>query len=195
MENLNLYGLVLAGGYSQRMKQNKADLIYHQKPQYQHVYDFLKPFCTSVFISCKKSQDFSYPCIYDKENEKEIGPIASLLAAFETHKAVWLVVAIDYPFFAQKDIEKLLAERDITKEASVYYNVITDFFEPYLGIYEPSFEAILKAEVRKNNHSLQKMLKNNDVKKIQTTDNECLININTFEEYLWAKNKIQNSIL
>lgn len=195
MENLNLYGLVLAGGYSQRMKQNKAELVYHQKPQYQHVYDLLKPFCTSVFISCKKSQHFPYPCIYDEENDTEVGPIASLLAAFETHKAAWVVIAIDYPFFSQKEIQQLLAERDVTKEASVYHNVITDFFEPYLGIYEPSFQAILKAEARKNNHSLQKILKNNAIKKIQTIDNECLININTFEEYLWAKNKIQNSTL
>lgn len=188
-------GLVLAGGYSQRMKQNKADLSYYQKPQYQHVYDLLKPFCTEVFISCKKNQYFPYPCIFDRENEGEIGPVASLLAAFGTHKTAWLVVAIDYPFFSTNEIQKLLVERDVSKSASVYYNVITDFFEPYLGIYETSFEEILTEEVKKNNHSLQKMLKNNDIKKIQITDNQCFININTFDEYLWAKNKIQNSIL
>ena len=44
-------GLVIAGGKSTRMQQDKAMIQYHGMPQYQYVYNILQPFCSETFIS------------------------------------------------------------------------------------------------------------------------------------------------
>lgn len=181
-----LNGLVLAGGYSQRMKQDKADLNYHHKPQYQYVYDLLQPFCQQLFISCKLGKTYPLPCIYDKENEIQ-GPIAGLFAAFSTIKTAWLVVAIDYPFFNFNAVEQLLQERDLDSLATVYYNAESHFFEPYLGIYEAAFFDILATEIATGNFSLQKILQRNLVKKVIPQNPIVLKSVDTLEDYLHTK--------
>lgn len=177
-------GLVLAGGNSLRMQQDKGNLMYHAKPQNAHIYDLLVPYCTSVFISRKSPKNDTLPCIYDNAMYQNIGPIAGLLSAFEANQSAWLVVAIDYPFFADLDIEKLLQEREKDCIATVYFNPETQFFEPFLGIYEADFFVILQAEVRAGNHSLQKILQKNPVKKVIPHNLKTIKSIDTFEEYL-----------
>ena len=51
-----LFGLVLAGGASTRMKRDKAALAYHGKPQVQWAYDLLSEFCAATFVSVRPDQ-------------------------------------------------------------------------------------------------------------------------------------------
>lgn len=185
-----LNGLVLAGGYSQRMKRDKADLSYHDKPQYQYVYDLLQPFCQQLFISCKLGKSYPLPCIYDKDDMIQ-GPIAGLFSAYSSIKTAWFVVAIDYPFFDPNAVEQLLQERDTNFLATVYYNAESHFFEPYLGIYEAAFFDILATEIAAGNFSLQKILQRNQVKKVIPKNPIVLKSVDTLEDYLQTKAILQ----
>ena len=51
-----LFGLVLAGGASTRMQQDKAALAYHGKPQLNWAYDLLADLCAATFISVRPDQ-------------------------------------------------------------------------------------------------------------------------------------------
>lgn len=51
-----LYGLVLAGGVSARMGQDKAELSYHGAPQLQVAYETLSPLVERCFVSVRPAQ-------------------------------------------------------------------------------------------------------------------------------------------
>ena len=51
-----LNGLVLAGGKSQRMGEDKGQINYHGKPQREYLYDLLNGFTESTYMSCRPDQ-------------------------------------------------------------------------------------------------------------------------------------------
>lgn len=174
-------GLVLAGGKSSRMNQDKAFLHYHDIPQYKYVYNLLTPYCEQIFISHPKKLEF--PTIKDSLKYKEIGPLAGLLSAFDFMETDWFVIAIDYPLIELKDIELIFNSKEKSKNASIVFNTETNFFEPYLGIYKKSFFSVLRENFENKEFSVQKILKKNDIYKIEISNFLNLKNINTLEEF------------
>src|SRR5207253_1657781 len=51
-----LYGLVLSGGQSSRMKKDKGGLNYHGISQREYLYGLLSRHCEKTFISCNEEQ-------------------------------------------------------------------------------------------------------------------------------------------
>ena len=49
-------GLVLIGGRSTRMGQDKSQLVYHEKPQREYLTDLLRPYCDTVYWSMNAKQ-------------------------------------------------------------------------------------------------------------------------------------------
>src|SRR5687767_6222187 len=97
-----LYGLVLAGGRSSRMGQDKALLAYHGATQLDWAMALIKPFVRRAFVSVRPDQTddpvrAQYKQIVDTQSDR--GPIAGIMAAQARHPdAAWLVLACDLPF-------------------------------------------------------------------------------------------------
>lgn len=178
----NINGLVLAGGKSSRMGYDKAEICYYKTPQYIHLANMLKAFCDDVYISSNSKPYSAFPMLYDDVNYHDIGPLAGILTAFDYEDIDWLVIAVDYPLISKIEIEKLVNSQNTL--ASVFFNSNTNMFEPFLGIYKQEFKAILQDNLKKNNHSLQKILQENKVEKIIPENFEVIRSINTKEEYL-----------
>ncbi|MDH4260629.1 MAG: NTP transferase domain-containing protein, partial [Gammaproteobacteria bacterium] len=51
-----LNGLVLAGGYSSRMREDKAALAYRQRPQLEQAFELLAPFVSQAWVSVRADQ-------------------------------------------------------------------------------------------------------------------------------------------
>jgi len=181
-------GLILAGGNSLRMGTDKALLPYHGTPQYLYLQALLRNFCNEVFVSSKKV----YPeanMLLDNEKYNEIGPIGGLLTAFDYSDSDWLVVAVDYPYITQDDLTQLIHSKN--KLAAVFYNPITNFYEPYIGLYKKEFREILLENYAQNVFSLQSILMKKDIEKIVPFHIESITNVNTpegFELISSAKN-------
>lgn len=113
-----LYGLVLAGGGSARMRKDKALLEYHGKPQAAHAFDLLAARCGKVFLSCRADQDRdvrpgleALPRILDAY--PDLGPLAGILSALDAHPdAAWLVAACDLPYLDAASVDALVSGRD-----------------------------------------------------------------------------------
>jgi len=145
-----LYGLILCGGQSSRMGEDKSLLNYHGKPQRYHLYELLQPYCEKIFISCSNQQVESIPASYnlivDHEKYSGIGPMAALLSAFEKfpHHA-FLAVGCDYPFIEKKHFQYLADERTGLDDAICYCHRETMMNEPLITIYESiAYRKILK---------------------------------------------------
>jgi molybdopterin-guanine dinucleotide biosynthesis protein A len=177
-----LNGLVLAGGRSTRMGQDKSLLNYHGKPQRGHLTDLLRPYCDQVFWSVNANQGVEptgngQSVIIDAFDLAT--PLNGILSAFQQEPAAaWLVVACDMPLLTSQSFDALLAGRNGAKLATVFYDSDGQLPEPLLGIYEPAFWPVLQQAVAQGQSSPRKLLRMNDIQLLTVPDVRELTNIN-----------------
>lgn len=175
-----LYGLVLAGGKSSRMGQDKGNIDYHGKPQREYLADILEPVCKKVFISCRKEQmiESHYPLLFDNYDNQ--GPIAALMTAFEHFPNVsWLVVACDLAMINNNAIEFLIQNRNTNAIATAFQHPETMQIEPLIAIWEAASYPIVQSYFKNYKKSPFKILKENQVQLVVAERPNWLLNINT----------------
>jgi len=182
-----LFGLVLAGGASTRMRTDKAALQYHGQPQLQWAFELVAKFCAASFVSVRPDQRgdaarAGHPQIVDRQ--PGIGPIAGISAALLEHpKAAWLVVACDLPFLTERTLEHLIAHRDASKVATAYRSAHDGLPEPLCAIWEPSAREPVLAYIASGKQCPRKFLINSDAKLLDLPERQALDNVNTVEEF------------
>ncbi len=193
-----LFGLVLAGGKSTRMKKDKAVLNYHGKPQTEYAYKFLSQYCEKVFLSNRSEQKDSVGYqglaqIHDLKQFSGIGPLGGILSAMSNYpEAAWLVLACDLPYVGEETIQHLINFRDPQKIATAYQSSYNQLPEPLCAIYEPhGFKKILEL-FHQGIHCPRKILIQSDVVLIESRDKVDLDNINHPGEYILALQKLKN---
>ncbi len=185
----NLYGLVLVGGKSTRMKQDKASLKYHGQEQSVYCFNLLNRFCSKVFLSNRKEQKESsgqkgFPQIHDAAAFLDIGPLAGILSAMEKYpKVSWLVLACDIPFVDEKTIQYLIDHRNPVKIATAFKSVHDNLPEPLCAIYESHAQKNLRDSIKKGIQCPRKILINSDTELLTPPDKKALDNINYPQEY------------
>lgn len=137
-ERIPLYGLVLAGGYSQRMQRDKALIDYWGKSQGEHCFDLLSSVTERIYLSVRNEQSIldNLPKITDRF--LGFGPLGGILSAMLAHpNAAWMVIACDLPNLDRKTLLELRRQRAPFKFATAYENLTTGHLEPLCAIYEP----------------------------------------------------------
>lgn len=181
-----LYGLILTGGKSSRMGQDKAFLKFHGINQYEYQYQLLSRFCEKVFISCREDQKELYNPEFNKiyDKYKAIGPMGGILSAFNEHNdKAWLVVACDLPLVNDEAISDLINQRDYNKFATAYISSNDNFPEPLCTIYEPKSKIRMMSFLSIGYDCARKFLINSETKLINQEKPEYLTNINYYSEY------------
>jgi molybdopterin-guanine dinucleotide biosynthesis protein A len=179
----SLNGLVLIGGKSIRMGQDKSVLAYHDKPQREHLTDLLQAYCNTVFWSVNANQaaelaNLEQPMITDAF-DNIVGPLNGILSAFQVMPdAAWLVVACDMPLLTAQSIHALVAGRDPAKHATAFYDSDGRFPEPLLSIWEPSIWPVLQKAIAEGAYSPRRILMMNDVHLLTAPNIHELVNIN-----------------
>jgi molybdopterin converting factor subunit 1 len=182
-----LFGLVLAGGASSRMRSDKALLEYHGQPQVRWAFDLLSEFCAATFVSVRPDQRedpsrAGLPQIVDRQ--PGIGPIAGISAALLEHpKAAWLVLACDLPFLTEQTLQHLIAHRDPQKVATAYRSAHDGLPEPLCAIWEPAAREPVLAYLASGKQCPRKFLINSDTALLDLPERAALDNVNTREEF------------
>jgi len=179
-----LYGLVLAGGKSSRMKTDKSKLVYHGKTQEEYCFELLSEYCEKVFVSYadKNSNTNNFPVIYD--SVIDIGATGGILSALtEYPNTAFLVLACDMPYVDKKTIETLILGRNILKDASSYINNENNLPEPLCAIYEPKIKERLIDFISKSSYCPRKILINSDLERLKPNNDLEMCNINYPQEY------------
>jgi len=187
-----IFGLILAGGSSRRMGQDKALLKFHGKPQVEHIFDLLQKSCTEVFLSKRKDQTpyKNMAFIDDSDEFAGQGPLSGILSAMKKYPgAAWLIVACDLPFVTEKTIQSLIDQRDPQKTATAFISTHDGLPEPLCAIWEgEAFSSILKL-FNEGIHCPRKILIKNNAHLLKQNDPRWLENINTPEEYEQTKGR------
>lgn len=182
-----IFGLVLAGGASTRMRTDKAALDYHGQPQLRWAFELLSQFSAATFVSVRPDQRddatrSGYPQVVDRQ--PGIGPIAGICAALLEHpKAAWLVLACDLPFLNERTLQHLIARRDPHKVATAYRSSHDGLPEPLCAIWEPAARAAVLAHIADGKQCPRKFLINSDTALLDLPDARALDNVNTPEEF------------
>ena len=112
MSDIPVNGLILAGGKSRRMGQDKALLDRGGQSQLAYLAGLLDKKVERVFVSTRADQKDDgerrkYAQIVDRYDD--MGPLAGILSAMEEHPdSDWLVVACDLPNITGETITHLL---------------------------------------------------------------------------------------
>lgn len=186
-------GLVLVGGKSSRMQQDKSKLVIRDnKPQFTYLAELLDNYCDEVFVSVRddaQAAEYDRPAISDKFIG--LGPYGGILSAFqEDPNSAWFVVAVDLPFLDTKAIETLVKERNPSKAATCYIDRNNEFPEPLITIWEPKAYPILLNFLSKGYSCPRKALINSDVKVITDRAEYILTNVNNPEDLTQAKSAL-----
>jgi len=181
-----IFGLILAGGHSRRMGQDKALLEFHGKPQIEYVHDLLVKYCDRVFLSKRSDQNpyKNLPFIDDSSEFANQGPLGGILSAMKEHPQVsWLIVACDLPNINEEALQTLLKNRDPKKIASAFISTQDSLPEPLFAVWEGhAFEPILKL-FNEGIHCPRKILIKSNTALLEQKNPQWLDNINTPQEF------------
>lgn len=190
-----LFGLVLAGGKSRRMGEDKGLIDWHGKEQRYYLADLLGQHCQSAYISCRQDQvkeieRLNYKTILDNFVGTD-GPYGALISAMRSHpEASWIVVACDLPFFDEQAVETLIQSRDSSYIATAYKNPVNGLPEPLAAIWEPASLQVLLELFKTDSISCPRkaLIRNaNAVKLIEPTLPNTIINVNTSADLAHAR--------
>jgi molybdopterin-guanine dinucleotide biosynthesis protein A len=189
MKEENIYGLILTGGKSTRMGEDKAYIHYHGKPQVEYMFDVLSIRCDKVFASIYKEQIVAENLNPLVDQFEINGPMNGILTALTLYpEKAWITVAVDMPYVDERVVEQLIRHRKQEKVATCFYNETEKIPEPLLTLWEPKAFPLLNEFVEAGRISPKEFLMENDVEFIIPQDKRIIKNINSRQEYLDYKN-------
>lgn len=178
-----LNGLILTGGYSRRMGQDKALIDLEGMTLLDRTYNLLNPFIEQVYVSVRRDQinetkRAQYPLIIDQIGYS--GPIAGILSAgdYDPHSG-WLVVACDMPFLDNQTIDQLIHARNLETTATLFQSIDESGVEPLCAIYEPRFFSAISSDSKLiKNASPRETLSKMDLEILNPLNPDALLSAN-----------------
>lgn len=164
MHPLQVNGLILTGGKSERMGWDKAAIEYHGKPQAIYLVELLDRVGIPACISCRPGDAgrwAPFPTIED--HAEGFGPMAGIMAAFsDDPDSALLVIACDYPLLRIQDIRWLLSQRAPGYDVTAV-SLKEGLGEPLLAIWESRSYRILADSYASGNFKMMDVLSKLDV--------------------------------
>jgi molybdopterin-guanine dinucleotide biosynthesis protein A len=179
---LNIPCIILAGGKSSRMGQDKSLLPFkNHKTLAQYQYDKLSKIFSKVYISSKTDKfNFKADIILD-----DILDISSPMVALQTilknisEKKVF-IIAVDVPFVKIDTIKQLINR---SKNYDIVYPKDNNKSHFLCGVFDkkilPKIDTLLCQDI----HKIKQLINNTNSKDIYINHNKQFLNINTIQQY------------
>ena len=182
---MELTGIILAGGKSSRMGQDKGLMTFHGVPMITYSINTLQPFCKNIIISSNNPEysRFGYPVISDVH--LNCGPLSGLHASLSYSETEWnAVISCDVPFSNQEIFNQMMA---FISGRQAVVPVHEGHFEPLFAFYNKSIISIITEKIISKDYKLQNLLKNIDThlfdtKNIPNFNTRFFSNINSQED-------------
>lgn len=186
-------GLVLAGGRSSRMGEDKAALVHPDgRTLLRRCCDLLiEAGCEAVAISLRHDQEIpagmeDCEIVRDPEGAS-LGPIAGIVSGMRLHpRADWLVLACDLPRLDLATLSNLYKSRlDVEKFLS-YRSEFDNLPEPLCALYASEALPVLEQTQADDFRCLRKILIRNNCRLLEPVTPRALENANTPEDWQTA---------
>lgn len=176
-------GVVLAGGLSSRLGEDKVRLSLHKdgKDMLAHTVTLLGTCVQEVLVSCRVGATLPYPCIPDELEQQ--GPFGALYTILRRVTQPVLVLSCDLPFMNRTTLERLLAARASRASGAImttFQQLETGYIEALVSIYEPECRPLFEAAQKKGIRQLNQVVPADLREPVRYTQEESLpfFNIN-----------------
>jgi len=171
--------VILAGGKSSRMEEDKCFLSYKNTTLIKYQYDKLSNLFSNVYISAK-SDKFGFKCNLILEKSDIFSPLVALQNILKSHKEVF-IISVDTPNIEEKSIKQIILNSynfDIsiaqTKDNKTHN---------LCGVFKNSINYKIDEMIKDNNHKIFYLIRNSKSNIIKNFNNSEFINLNTKEDY------------
>ena len=179
--------IIMAGGQSKRMGQDKSMLEFDGKPMIQHTFEKLKPHFSQLLISANDKSKYSFlDALVVPDKAQGCGPLMGIACAVEASSYdLNFVIACDIPEFDIGLIKKMIW-------SSHGFDVViprkgTDKNEPLFGLYNKSILANMNNAIDSGRRKIIDAFEGAKVKYLDIDENTSLINLNTMDDYIEFK--------
>jgi molybdopterin-guanine dinucleotide biosynthesis protein A len=152
-----LRGLVLAGGRSRRLGQDKAALPLDGESLLERAVALLRRVVPDAHVAVRPDQladPLRRRFALLPDAFEDVGPAAGVLAAQSFDPAAaWLVLACDMPRVDAAVLAALVAGRDSRRGATAFRAAADGLPEPLCAIYEPATLTNFRRQVEAGGHS------------------------------------------
>lgn len=163
--------LILAGGDSRRMGQDKAALVLDGKTLLAHVTGTMQQVFSRVIVSVRQLRGgVDVPQVCDEVEAS--GPLAGLIAGLAQAETPWVfAVACDMPFVTPAVVQYLASLRS---GHQVVVPIVDGHPQPLAAFYATSALEAMRASLASGDKSLRGMLKKLDVRYVEEAElREC----------------------
>jgi molybdopterin-guanine dinucleotide biosynthesis protein A len=197
---VSLAAIVLAGGQSSRMGQDKALLELGGIPLIQRTYQIVRQCADPVYVVTPWIERYRHilppDCEFIQEwqpgEAKAHGPLVGFAQALIHIKTEWvLLLACDLPYLKLEVLKNWIADLgNVSPEAiALLPKNPQGWWEPLCGFYRYNCLPELTEFVESGGRSFQKWLTHQPVQELTLDDMQMLFNCNTPEEWAIAKSE------
>jgi molybdopterin-guanine dinucleotide biosynthesis protein A len=186
---LPIYGLLLVGGKSQRMGQDKALLRYTAATQLERGAALLQSVCAQVAISQRREQSYPLPsgtvAVHDQIDDMR-GPLCGILSAMRAYpEAHWLVMACDLPHVRRSTLQQLIQHfESAAPQLTAFKSSHDGLPEPLCALYPAGADQTLVARAKELGKACpRKLLMLEQARLLTQSDPHSLDNFNTLQEF------------
>ncbi len=179
MEKPDITGVILAGGRSLRMGQDKGLVKVNSQPLFEHIAARLAPQVGQILISANQNQHIygeNYQIIGDVTSDYA-GPLAGMLAALQASSTEWTVfVPCDVPDFPDNLLDRLWNEKGSSAAA---YAEDGDRAHPTLCLLHKRLITPLSDYLNAGERKLMLFFEQQRAQKVRFKDSAAFANLNT----------------
>ncbi|NOX84892.1 MAG: molybdenum cofactor guanylyltransferase [Chlorobi bacterium] len=186
MDIFDVTGIILAGGKSSRLGEEKGLALFNGRPLVSYAIDILKPICSKLLVSAnnyrKEYSKYGFEVVEDQI--KDIGPMGGLYACIKRSTTRYnLVLSCDTPFVSSALFEYLLDYIENFQAAVPVHD--NGMMEPLCAVYTTNAIWSLQLTIEKRNYKLMDFLKQISYKQIEIRNDlpffsdDLFVNINT----------------
>ncbi len=180
-------GVVLAGGLSSRMGQDKATLIRNDVDMLNYSKQLLTKSGIDNVVVSGKSHDV-------QDLVKNAGPVGGIFSVIERYRpAAILVLPVDLPLMNTEALSKLKLTGELSQKACFYNDNYLPLYLP-INAYVEQFlqQAFAQQQTSGRGPSIRQLLKHVPSQEITPAQPNVLFNANTPEQWQQAKSHAFN---
>ena len=176
--------IIMAGGRSRRMGQDKTILEINGTPAIKYVFDQLRLHFDQILVSSSNMAKHSFPGVEVVPDEvANKGPLMGIASALRVSRNdMNFVIACDIP-----EVDIVLVRRLINKSRNfdaVVPQTGPSQYEPLFAVYKKSMLAAIDESIISGNYKILDPLKKCKVNYVELPRSEQIKNLNTMNDYL-----------
>lgn len=183
-----LTAIILAGGKSSRMGEDKALILIQGVPLLQRIYNIAEDCAATVYVVTPWEERYQHilpsNCQFIKETPLSNGPLVGFAQGLAQVQTNWvLLLACDLPNLRVEVLQEWANKLDdVSDEAIAALAHHIKGWEPLCGFYRRSCLSDLNEYINQGGRSFQSWLNQHSVQLLPVTEPRMLFNCNTPED-------------